>query len=389
MTIRRILTVFGVVFLVCPPVTAAHADLPPGTRCDLPPTKTMSDRPWAQQRLDFERVWPLTRGAGVVVGVVDTGVDASQPFLRDHVLPGADVKNGGAADTDCVGHGTVVAGIIAGQRESGTGFAGVAPDVTIYPVREANTTGDGTTGDLANAINAAVRAGAKVINVSIVSDENSTFVRDAVDNALARDVVVVAAAGNDFGKGNPMEYPAAYPGVLAVGATDANDQRAQFSGTDSNVAVVAPGSDIIGPGAGGSGLVTAQNGTSYATPFIAGVAALVRSYHPELTAPQVIHRIEVTADHPAVTKLPDPQLGWGVVNPYSAVTAVLPEEHVSPNAAPPVLRLSDPRTPTADNTPLVIAAVAIGGAVVLAGLVVVSAVLLPRGRRRGWRPGIW
>jgi membrane-anchored mycosin MYCP len=389
LTIRRVLIVSAAALLAGLPVTAAHADVPAGTRCDLPPTKTIADRPWAQQRLDFERVWPLTRGGGVLVGVVDTGVDGNQPLLRDHVLAGSDVKNGGAANTDCVGHGTLVAGIIAGQQEPGMGFAGVAPDARIFPVRQANTTADGTTGDLANGIDAAVAAGARVINVSIVSDENSTAVRDAVTNALSHDVVLLAAAGNDFGRGNPTEYPAAYPGVLAVGAIDANDQRAQFSGTDSNVAIVAPGSNVTGPGAGGAGLVTAQNGTSYATPFVAGVAALVRAYHPELTAAQVIHRIEVTADHPAASRLPDPQLGWGVVNPYAAVTAVLPEEHGAHPATAPVRRLSEPASPVVDHTPLVIALAAAGGAVVLAGLIVTGAALLPRGRRRGWRPGDW
>jgi type VII secretion-associated serine protease mycosin len=389
LVVHRVLVVAGAWLLVGLSGAPARADLPPGTRCDPPPTRIIADRPWAQQRLGFERVWPLIRGGGVLVGVVDTGVDGNQPLLRGHVLPGADVKNGGVADTDCVGHGTLVAGIIAGQQETGIGFAGVAPDARVFPVRQANTTSDGTTGDLANGIDAAVAAGARVINVSIVSDENSTAVRDAVANALAHDVVLVAAAGNDFGQGNPTEYPAAYPGVLAVGAIDASDHRAQFSGTDSNVAVVAPGSNITGPGAGGNGLVTAQNGTSYATPYVAGVAALVRAYHPELTAAQVIHRIEVSADHPATSTLPDPQLGWGVVNPYAAVTAVLPEEHGAHATTAPVRRLSAPVRPAVGHTPLVIAMAAAGAAVVLAGLIVTGAMLLPRGRRRGWRPGNW
>lgn len=342
--------------------------------------------PWPQQRLDFQRVWPITQGAGVTVAVVDTGVDGNQPFLRGAVLPGTDVINGGgqAANTDCDGHGTFVAGLVAGRRLPGFGFAGVAPAAMILPVRQANSTSDGTAQTLADGIRAAVNAHAQVINVSIVTAEPTPALAGAVQYALAHDVVIVAAAGNDFGQGNAVQYPAGFPGVLAVGAVDATGQRASFSETGPDISVVAPGVNLLGPGANAVGLVTAAGGTSYATPFVAGVAALVRAYHPELTAAQVITRIEATADQPP-GPLPDPGLGWGEVNPYAAVTAVLPGEHgrVASVAGSIVPALAPPRA--APATTLAVSA-GLGGAVV-ATLILLGAGVIRRGRARSWRPG--
>lgn len=369
----------GVVAALNPrPLSASPAD------CRLPPTQRVTALPWAQQRLDISRAWTITEGAGVVVAVIDTGVDARHPMLAGAVLPGSDVVNGsGPADTDCQGHGTFVAGILAARRIDGIGFAGVAPAATILPIRQTNDGLDGTASALAAAIVAAAEQGASVINVSIVVATSSPELEAAVRYAQSLDVLVVAAVGNDAQQGDVTQYPAAYPGVLAVGALGPDDQPASFTQGQSEVDVVAPGVDILGPGAGGDGLVVGQQGTSFATPFVAGVAALVRAYRPQLNADQVRHRIQVTADPPAS---PDPRLGWGVVNPYRAVTAVLPEEsgvmpqHSSPGAiaAPPAVTGAARGDPAA-----VLAALAlVGGALV----VVVWAYVSRRGRERGWRP---
>jgi type VII secretion-associated serine protease mycosin len=275
----------------------------------------------------------LTRGAGVVVGVVDTGVEGSHPMLAGKVLPGLDVVNGaGRADSDCVGHGTFVAGIIAGLVIDGIGFSGVAPEAMIFPVRQADVAPrNGTIRTLADSIRAAVDAGARVINVSVTVAAPTTLLADAVRYALDRDVVIVAAAGNDAEDGNPAKYPAAYPGVIAVGAVGPDGQVSSFSETNTGVSVVAPGVDIVGPGAGGPGLVVGEQGTSFAAPFVAGVVALVRSHRPGLTAAQVKHRIEVTADRPAARALPDPAYGFGLVNPNRAVTTEIPGESGIPS----------------------------------------------------------
>ncbi len=168
---------------------------------------------------------------------------------------------------------------------------------------------------------------------------------------------------------------------------DATGQRADFSETGPNIGVVAPGTNLLGPGAGGPGLVTAAGGTSFAAPFVAGVAALVRAYYPQLTAAQVIHRIEATADHPPGV-LPSPGLGWGEVNPYAAVAAVLPGEQRDRIAPVTPARVLPPdRVQPGAGKAAARAAVAGVAAVMLAALVLLSAVVARRGRRRGWRPG--
>jgi type VII secretion-associated serine protease mycosin len=324
---------------------AVPASAAPG--CQLPATRTITDRPWASTRLAFDRVWPLTQGAGQIVGVVDTGVDAGHPMLTRRVLPGVDEVHPGAPGTgDCNGHGTFVAGIVAAGRLPGIGFAGVAPEATILPVRQTSNGQDGTVDTLAAGIRDAVDGHARVVNVSVTFDQPSARLAEAVRYAQEHDVLIVAAVGNQATNGNPQLYPASYPGVLAVGAVGPDGRRTDFSETGTGIAVVAPGKDLLGPGAGGQGLIAGGSGTSFATPFVTGVAALVRAYRPDLTAAQVLHRIEVTADHPA-GPLPDPQYGWGVVNPYQAVTAVLPEEYASappaPAAAPIRLTLAPAR----------------------------------------------
>jgi type VII secretion-associated serine protease mycosin len=353
--------------------------------CDLPASAALPQRSWAQDRLAVERVYPLTRGEGQQIAVVDSGVDGNHPQLRGHVSAGVDVLTGAhRADTDCVGHGTFVAGIIAAQPAPGVGFVGVAPGAVIVPIRETNST-DVTGANLALAIQTASQLpGIRAINVSTTTAVDDPRVRVAVGAAQAADVVVVAAAGNDAQAGDPAKYPAAYPGVLSVGAIDSSGQRSQFSET-VGVSVVAPGQDLISTAAGGTGLVSAKGGTSFAAPYVTGVVALVRAYHPRLTAAQVIHRIQVTADHPP-GPLPDPQYGWGVVDPYAAVTAVLPEEGAAAFSAPPATPLPPPAQTPAGGSSTRLAAVVALAALAIAGVGAVLAVLVPLGRRRGWRP---
>jgi type VII secretion-associated serine protease mycosin len=354
-------------------------------RCSAPSNQVLRGVPWTQQRLAPQRVWGMTTGRGVIVGVVDTGVDASVPQLVGRVLPGVDVINGtGPGNTDCYGHGTFVAGLIAAAPTAGTGLAGIAPGVLILPVRQANDTNDGTASSLARSIIAAVNGGAKVINVSATSFFPTEELRVSVAFAQARDVVIVASASNEAQQGNPTAYPAAYPGVIAVGAVGHDDKRTGFSEVGDYLDLMAPGVDIVSLSRGGVGH-RSDNGTSYAAPFVAGVAALVRASHPKLTAAQVKRRLEVTADHPA-SQLPDPQMGWGVVNPYNAVTAVLPQESgmgvvaVAPPRMSKVARII-PDTTTRDFA----TSFAAGAAFLMVGMGLLG-YLLPRGQRRGWLP---
>jgi type VII secretion-associated serine protease mycosin len=341
--------------------------------------------PWTNDRLAVSRVQQMTTGSGVTVAVVDTGVDASVPQLAGHVLPGVDVVNGaGSANTDCFGHGTFVAGIIAAAPRAGTGVVGLAPGVTILPIRQANSPSDGTAQGLAKSIRAAVDGGAKVVNISASAFFPSEELRAAVDYATSRDVLLVASASNEAKSGSPTAYPAAYPPVIAVGAVGRDGRRTEFSEVATFLDLVAPGTDIISLSRAGQGHLS-DSGTSFATPFVTAAAALVRAYHPKLTAAQVKRRLEVTADHPG-TSLPSPQVGWGVVNPYNAVTAILPAEtgsSASPGRLDGIAPLPDD---TPDNRARDTAAIFATVAGVLGVVVGLAAFLLPRAMRRRWRP---
>ncbi|NJC72031.1 type VII secretion-associated serine protease mycosin [Planosporangium thailandense] len=351
-----------------------------GPRDCLPGAQTVyRPAPWAQQRLAPQRLWSLTRGGGVTVAVVDSGVDGGVRQLAGKVSAGVDVRTRQRADSDCVGHGTFVAGLIAASPVDGTGFAGLAPGVRILPVR-VTTAADGRSADLARGIRDAADAGAKVINVSIAAEQPSAELEAAVAYAAGRDAVVVAAVANQKQSGNPRTYPAAYPSVVAVGAVDRGDAPASFSESGSYVDLAAPGVDMVSLGPRGNGHLQGS-GTSFAAPLVAATAALVRSYHPRLSAAQVRHRLEVTADHPG-RAVPDPELGWGVVNPYAAVTSVLPEESgpVRSAAAAPVV--VPPTPPRAGMTARTVAFAVAGAVAVGVGVVWLCLLLGPRRRRR-------
>lgn len=358
---------------------------PPGPdRCSTPSNDVVREVPWTQRRLAPERAWELTRGAGVIVGVVDTGVDAAVPQLKGKVLPGVDIVNGsGRADNDCYGHGTFVAGLIAADPQPWTGVAGIAPGVKILPIRQANDTNDGSADGLARSIVAAVNAGARVVNISASSFFPSRQLEAAVRYATARDVLLVAAASNEAQQGNPTAYPAAYPEVVAVGAVDSDGKRSQFSEVGDFLDLVAPGTDVVSLSRAGRGHVM-DSGTSYATPFVTAVAALVRARYPHLSAAQVKRRLELTADHPS-RPMPDREVGWGVVNPYQALAAVLPDEAgpspVAAEAAPiPPIRQPRPDTRAADTSTAYAAVGALG-----AGGVALLGYLVPLAVRRRWQ----
>lgn len=273
--------------------------------------------PWAQQVLGFPAVWHLTRGAGVTVAVVDSGVDAN-PQFGDRVTLGPDLAAGHAGPADCVGHGTSVASIIAAAPTAGISFAGVAPAARILSLKisDSDVFSDNVTPE---AIRDAVELGATVINLSLATSSDSEPLRSAVDFALSRNVVVVAAAGNDDAEsGVGPFYPAAYPGVLSVGAVAPDGSLASFSDTHTPVSVTAPGVNITSayPGVFPDSYDSAADGTSFAAAFVSGVVALVRAYHPSLDEAQVVARIEATADGPA-----GPGTGHGLINPLKAVTA--------------------------------------------------------------------
>ncbi|MCX2967581.1 MULTISPECIES: type VII secretion-associated serine protease mycosin [Streptomyces] len=323
------------VALLAPPAAASGAApaavLAPsaGVRCEYP-ADPYEGRPWALQRVQLDQLWERTKGAGVRVAVIDTGVDADHPQLKDAVDVGSgadlipeDKRREGAPTgptADLVGHGTKVAGIIAARPAPDTGFVGIAPEATVIPIRQNDDQGSGNTTTLARAIRHALDEKADIINISQDTTtplEEGHPLQDAVERALAQGVVVIASAGNDGADGKLKDtYPASFPGVLAVAASDRNNERALFSQRGEFVGIAAPGVDIVSTVPGGGHC--ADNGTSFAAPFVAGVAALLRAEHPEWEPHQIVAQLQQTAERAVSGK--DRHVGWGVVDPVRALT---------------------------------------------------------------------
>jgi type VII secretion-associated serine protease mycosin len=379
------------------PLAARPARAAAAARCANPvaPAESVTDAPWPQRRYGVDGLGVLSTGAGVTVAVVDSGVDTTNPQLRGQVLKGFDeLDSGGDGRVDCVGHGTAVASIIVAKPQEGIGLRGLAPGARILPVRiseqqiiEGRESGRTVSAArFASSIRWAVDHGAGVINLSVVLYQDNPAVRDAVAHALARDVVVVAAVGNLHDNGDPEPFPAAYDGVLGVGAIGPDGRRQPFSQIGSYVDVVAPGGDVLtaNPARGHK----TQSGTSYAAPFVAATAALVRAYRPDLSAAQVEARILATAD-PAPAGVGTAGYGAGVVNPIRAVSETIAAPRAAPSrAALPAAPLDAAalaraqRRDTARHRALIVAA----GAGGVAAVVLVVALVLPCGARRRWRP---
>ncbi|MER6303420.1 type VII secretion-associated serine protease mycosin [Kitasatospora sp. NPDC001539] len=358
---RRTAAVLAALAVLGGPLTApAYADGGPGLAAagDCPkPAPDVQTVPWSLQRLLLDALWQggRTTGAGVKVAVIDTGVDVRNPQLAgqvpsgdpEHPQPVDKVQAGpsllvnketnqpveGTSKDDPVGHGTKVAGIIAAARSDRTGFVGLAPDAQILSIRQNDSEGNGDVTTLVKAIDDAVDGNARVINISqdVRGAGDSHFggyadLKAAVQRAEQKNVVVVASTGNDGKEGDT--FPGAFPTVLAVGASDRNNERAPFSQYGSFVKVAAPGVDMLSTVPGGGQCV--DNGTSFAAPYVSGLAALLIGAHPKWTAAQVRAWIEQTAQR--TERDPNRFVGWGVVDPVKAVTTA-PES--APSAAVP------------------------------------------------------
>ncbi|MFF0818534.1 type VII secretion-associated serine protease mycosin [Rhodococcus sp. NPDC003318] len=417
---------------VIDPSRLPPANLPaPATELRDPCTGTVpvTDReliPAPQRMLDLESVWPLTTGRGQSVAVIDTGVEP-HPRLPG-LVAGGDFVSTGDGTSDCDAHGTLVAGIIAASRSETTGFAGVAPDARIMTIRQSsnvfrqvggprdgdgrNAGGVGTLATLASAVRRAADLGATVINISEVAcvppgSGDNLALGAAIDYATrVEDVVIVAAAGNiDIcRRSNPPPDPAhphadpwdsvttvATPAwyddqVLTVGSVDPDGSPSDFTVPGPWVDVAAPGTAItsLDPRRAELSAITdstgggAIEGTSFAAPYVAGVAALVRSRHPELKAREVVARIEATAHAPAAGW--DPFVGHGVVDPLAAVSApdrgtvTGPQSVAVPVPAP---------TATPDTRPRRVALVGAGAVVALLTIGILASFPLRRRLHRG------
>lgn len=277
-------------------------------------------RQWNMPKISAEPGWDITRGdAGVVVAVVDTGVDLDHPDLAGNVVSGYNVISPAGFPQDDHGHGTHVAGIVAAVTDNGVGVAGVAGGCRIMPVKVLNNVGEGTDFDVATGIQWAVGNGAGIINMSLGGPDYSYALAEAVDYAYGKNVLLIAAAGND-GMGSIL-YPAAFPRVTAVGATDSADRLASFSNYGDVLDIVAPGVSVFSTLWNNS--YAYLSGTSMATPHVAGVAALVQSLRPDYTNDQVENALKagcVDLGSPGW----DPYYGCGRVDVLAALEGALP-----------------------------------------------------------------
>ncbi len=363
------------------PSTAAHAD-------------SIRAQQWTLDAMRTDEAWQTTKGKGVTVAVLDTGVEADHPDLVGNVLEGKDMVGFGAerGDRAWARHGTAMAGIIAGHGHGaggGDGVMGIAPEAKILPVRVILEDGDrsrararSTRGNaLAEGIRWAADHGADVINLSLGDDSKSAHPEagedEAVQYALKKGAVVVASAGNGGEKGDHISFPAAYPGVIAATAVDKFGTRASFSTRRWYATVSAPGVDVV--------IADPDHkyykgwGTSAAAAFVSGAVALVKAAHPGLTPAQIKKLLEDTARNaPADGR--DDSRGYGFIDPAAAIEKAsrLKRENLEPAGYGEEYFGSGPDAAKSDDDTTSWTAPLAGGA---GALLLVWAVVLWRGRR--------
>lgn len=412
-----------------PPPLPPDTPVPTGTDPNLPYVKKtqcisslnqnvdLKNKPWGQTRLQFDTLHKFATGKGIKVAVIDTGV-AEHEFLRGRLEGIGDfvIKDHRGLE-DCDGHGTEVAGIIAANPppELGIGFKGIAPGATILSIRQSSANYRGTppatpqdprpqeqpAGNLttlAQAVVLAANSGAQVINMSVnrcrpaanyVIDSGERALQAAVRYAVdQKDAVLVTSAGNtgedecpDSRNGTDPNRPSHIvtppwfsDDVISVAAMDRYGDPAPFSVQGPWVSVSAPGTEIISLDPSGRGLANLQvqqgqrntiQGTSFAAPYVAGLAALIRERFDHLSARQVMERIKVTASHPAAPGGHDNLVGHGMINPIGALTTMIPaEQNVPPDEAVDVRMQMPPAVPK-DWTPMQVAMIGAGGGVLL------------------------
>ena len=269
----------------------------------VPPSDPFYDQQWALPVIGAPDAWLAlpSAAADVVVSVIDSGVCGGHPDLAGRVLPGWDFVDDDTQPQDDFGHGCGVAGIIAAKGDNGVDIAGVAPNAVILPLRVLDAQGIGSYSDVAAAIVYAVDHGAQVINLSLGGANPSNVMANAVDYAVAHDVLVVAAAGNTGGQ---VLYPAAYAPVIAVGSVDQDLTRSDFSSYGAEIDLMAPGRNILTLTLDST--VRAASGTSFAAPQVAGIAALEIGLGQTLTADGGLAHFAGSA--PAVTATAAPTI---------------------------------------------------------------------------------
>lgn len=290
------------------------------------------------------------KGSGVIVAVIDSGLDPSQPDLQGRIVDGVNLVNPNDPtsdfnDTDSVSHGTSIATVIAGYPHTGSngspdGMIGLADDAKIMPIKAGDSGGTNAAATAAG-IDYAISHGAQVINISQASTVANSDVTEAINKALAGGLVVVVATGNDAKQGNAVNPIASVPGVLDVSGIDSNGQRYSFGHSGPDVNVAAPANDIEVGLAGGKYNSNNSSGTSLAAPWVAGEAALLIAAHPTWTSGQIVAAIidntMQVANHQATAgQRVNDDFGYGVIDPLAALGAAEPTKTANPLGGPPI-----------------------------------------------------
>lgn len=404
--------------------------------------------PWPQTQLNINKAHQFATGFGQTVGVIDTGVSHHE-YLGKRLVGGGDYVTNENGLKDCTGHGTLVAGIIGANTHQQVGFDGMAPDSTIVSVRQTDSNFEtkakgkdgqsltaGTLGTLASAVSwlsdmtNAPNGKVGTINISLTSclaagspaDQDYRKLQAAIHHAVHdKNIVVVAAAGNkaqDPKKGCTQNNDSADPkqlqsipippwlgkDVLSVGSVNKQGEPSDFSVAGPWVGVAAPGENITSLDPGGSSTLTNQTtesdtggaagaaggaspiqGTSFAAPYVSGLVALVRQRFPKLTADQVMHRIEATAQHPGGPNGRDNKVGFGMIDPIAALTAMVPGEDGAQRQQASTIPAQLPPPYDGNNTAMTVALIGGGSALALLLLTVYTLHTLRRARERRGR----
>ncbi|MFJ8074660.1 type VII secretion-associated serine protease mycosin [Streptomyces sp. NPDC096176] len=323
--------------------------------------ESVRSQQWHLDAMGAEEIWQISTGKGVKVAVIDSGVDATNGDLRGQVLKGKNLASGERGDerTDPDGHGTGMAGIIAGTGESGGGDGafGLAPDVKIVPIRLPDVEWENNRPEViarsnkvtAEAIRYAADQGIPVINLSIGWNSGSAELADSVRYALERGSLLFASVGNSGDVDNKPEYPGATPGVVGVGAIGEDLQKTEESQYGPQVDLAAPGDDIVHACGGKTGLCTGH-GTSAASALASATAALIWSKHPEWTNNQVLRVMLNTVSGPTSGNKRNDYIGYGALRPLRALKT--PGEPGPADEYPlPDLAAAAPESPSAKPGP--------------------------------------
>lgn len=312
------------------------------------PNDPLYERQWALSKIEAEGAWKISGGNDIAIAVIDSGTDLDHPEFAGRIVDGYDFVNGDDEADDDYGHGTQVAGVAAAAANNDLGIAGLAWDAKIMPVKVLDNRGRGMSSNLTCALYWVADKGAHVVNISIISFGPSLGMQSAVNYAVEEDILIFAAAGNLFEEGNPLTYPAALEGVVAVAASDKDDGHAWFSSAGNFVDIAAPGVSIFSPFPPSHEEFRSVYGTSLASPHGAGLAALILSVAPSLQPHEVESIIQQSAADLGDAGRDD-KFGHGRVDAQAAMELTLsslPEQLFLPSAQFPSPTPTDTPTPT-------------------------------------------